>query len=307
MVSPTPSTSANPPLSYAERAKKAQNIKPRGPSQHVLPSNVSIASNSTIAPSVEHPPPSTASKPPAPPSGPSSVSSVLEKPTTTTSVPSFISAHADSTEPPSPLSAAVPNEPNGHPKHSVSPATSTSSAALAPKTAPTPPVNVWTVRKEQMAQARALNQPRAPQPSALSPKPAQPVNQQTQASAAVSQRDVRSEVPDATTSRRTIPSSLPSQNPGLTQRVVSVPATSSAVATNGSSSHANLNDDPFTVRPRAQAMAAAMPPSVEDVESWPEVGKAPTASATPASADAKEKEEGTQSESSEGRTSRKST
>ena len=43
MVSPTPSTSVNPPLSYAERAKKAQNIKPRGPSQHVVPSNVSIA------------------------------------------------------------------------------------------------------------------------------------------------------------------------------------------------------------------------------------------------------------------------
>lgn len=298
MVSPAPSTSTNPPLSYAERAKKAQNIKPRALSQLASPSNASVTSTQTIAPSADRAVPPATKPVTAPPPGPSHPPSVLEKPNVTASSSGSTSVQANSTRPPSPLSppASRPNEPNGHQKYAPAPS-SIPTSTTAPKTVSVPPVNVWNVRKEQMAQARALNQSRAPQPSASSLKSPQSVNQDPTPPAGV-RSDVSDAVSQPAASSSTPPTGVTSQR---------VPGSATTGATNGPSSHANSNDDPFTVRPRtAQSSVAAVPPSMDDVESWPEVGKTPTAAVAPASADVKEKEESTQSESSEGRASRKS-
>ncbi|KAI0746947.1 hypothetical protein C8Q80DRAFT_809229 [Daedaleopsis nitida] len=154
MVSSVPLAPANPPLSYAERAKKAQNTRThqiqRSASQStsVITPATPSSSASRAAPVVSPPPISKAS------SGPGGSDS--RTPTTNPPPPS-------SSKLPVPHAASLAPEPkqNGDVKH---PSDSASSVPSTPKQATASSTNVWTLRKEQMA-ARALTHSRSSQPS----------------------------------------------------------------------------------------------------------------------------------------------
>ncbi|OCH84757.1 hypothetical protein OBBRIDRAFT_839472 [Obba rivulosa] len=236
MVSP-PASSNPRPLSYADRAKKAQNLKPQNaPQQRISPQNASAPSSSIPAPNA-----------------PSSS-------TMTTSRPSS----------PVPAPASTVKGSNGDASHAdLSPAPS---AAPQQKAAAPPPVNVWTLRKEQMAaQVRArTNQG----PSQEKPPPSKDDSEQTISPSPFS--------PQAVAFSNTLPAvattSATAQN--IANHHTS-PATTPVSATNG---HAPLpnspSDDPFIVRPniapRPVVQPATLPPAIDDAESWPEVGKSVT-------------------------------
>ena len=107
---------------------------------------------------------------------------------------------------------------------------------------PTPPTsNVWNRRMEQMAQNRA----KSTQASSQATRPASSPQDPSITSQNTSQSASSPDAPSRNTSQK--------------------PSTSSQ---NGPPRHSE--DDAFVVRPRARA------PGVDDIESWPEVGKAVT-------------------------------
>jgi la-related protein 1 len=255
MVSPSVSTARVPPLSYADRAKKAQNIKspnsvpPPHTVVHSAPpsgSNTSTASGSTALSN-------------------SSASQSNSNPTSVDITPS--SSIILTTRPSSPLphTADVPDiKPmNGDlraTKDLTPKSPSTAAAQSSPQKLP-PTVNVWSLRKEQMAaQAQAArtpstqSMPQISKPPVVSRNPATPRPPPS--------RPYSDKLPNGPHGLSSIKS-----NHGLTSPVVMA------------------SDDPFVVRlPAQNSRAPRLPlpiPAVDDTESWPEVGKSLSSTATP--------------------------
>jgi len=231
MVTQPQSTTTKPaPLSYADRARnhtknESSPTKPavNGVSANTLPpASTSGASKPTTAIKVSPPNPK---HPPAPSMRQPSTSNSSTQSTGTNSTLS-VNGH--------------PPTINGHP-----PTTSDTS------TPPHPPVNIWNLRKEQMAQSQATQRPSVV-PPAKDPPP----------SVASQHRD-------------------PSTGSGLREGAISSRPIHS---TNGGSTVGSENDDPFVVKPRSSQPLNSIPP-VEDKESWPEVGSSIT---TPTSNNGKE-------------------
>ncbi|KAH9921379.1 hypothetical protein B0H21DRAFT_199855 [Amylocystis lapponica] len=280
MVSPQSSTTANPPpLSYADRAKKAQNIKSKTlpSSQRIVSQNVAKPAASPVAPSTSSAGSSTVASTSASNPSPSHASISIN---VTPASSAALSARTTS-GPPSPMLSPTPQHPNGDVKrtgtHSSGPHT-----VSVPKPTPAPPVNVWNLRKEQMAQTRLLSQSR-PAPSSSSQKPPQSGSQDAVLSPPIARRP--SDAPSDT-----IPA--PSNSTAL-QNVTNHRSHStmgSGPLVNGHNAHTNNGDDPFVVRPRvAQQSPVVSTPSVDDAESWPEVGR--PAQGDSGQAESKDKEE----------------
>ena len=225
MVAQPQSSSTRPtPLSYADRARnrsKNESLPPKPAANGV--------SADTLSP-VNTPGPSkpTAAIKVSPPNlkrSPSLSAPSMRQSSTSTS-------SARSTETNSTLSVnGRPPATNGH----LQPTSETI-------TPPNPPVNIWDLRREQMAQIQATRRSPATSPAKdLAP------------SAAPRDHDLNtsSGLRDGSASLRSVPS------------------------TTGASTLVQENDDPFVVKPRNSQSSNPFPP-VEDKESWPEVGSSVT-------------------------------
>lgn len=291
MVPSAQLASANPPIqSYAERARKAQNARssPQVAQQRSISQNASsstagstttAAASSAAARPSAHTPPSTASKTPA------SSHPVNDARSSTTSHPPPSSSSKSATPP----AADHPVEPrsNGDVNQNADSAISAPSAAVQ-KQAPAPSVNVWAMRKEQMA-ARGISQPPA--------NAAFPLPSESSASLLVPSQSSSSPSTLLPSTSGTSSSSKPS---------LAVPAS------NGHLAPPSAHDDPFVVRP-GRSPPILSPPAIDDAESWPEVGQAaatpPHASNSGPEGKTKEGEEdrGHEREASQGHGARKST
>ena len=268
MVYPAPlAGAANPPLSYAERVKKAQNAKPsaqsapqRSVSQGAFPM-ISAASSSAVRPAAA-PTPSAAplkATPSTPLSSDSRISSAA--PLSSSSKPTMPPSHDVALEPrPNGDLTSQPGSDSG---------ASAPNSAPAPKQAAAPPVNVWNVRKEQMA--RVLTQSR--------PSQSLPSSQSAPSALLSPTKESFQEI-----------SLVPPVSAIAGADVVST-RTSPAPKTNGHSTPPTTvdYDDPFVVRPgRSPASLSQTPPAIDDTENWPEVGQA--AAAQPITENAKGRE-----------------
>ncbi|RDB16034.1 hypothetical protein Hypma_003441 [Hypsizygus marmoreus] len=257
MASPSISSQPkNPPLSYAERAKKAQNIRspislqPPRTVVHSIPSpNGPAAASSSFLPSIS-----------APRSSQDNVDHSL--------------SHSNDTFPSQPLlHSPTALTTDGSSSHSTSSAKRTSNdlaakalSIVAAHTAPvkSPVVNIWQLRKEQMAAARSVPQ-QNPSKTPVSQSVAIPV---------------RSTIPTDSTSSKPLPPKTPHDS------APSIPHGPSATAkVNGvTPAQPAVENDPFVVRISAKPARVQMPsvpPPVSDSESWPEVGKSTPASIAP--------------------------
>ena len=146
--------------------------------------------------------------------------------------PSTSNSSTQSTETNTKLSAnGRPPTANGH--------TPTTPDTITP---PHPPVNVWNVRRERMAQSQATRRTSVIPPTRDPPPPL-----------ASQDRD-------------------PNTTPGLRE---GAPSSRPVSPTNGASTLGSENDDPFVVKPRNLQPSHPVP-HVEDKESWPEVGSSLT-------------------------------
>ncbi|KAI0674457.1 hypothetical protein C8Q78DRAFT_989386 [Trametes maxima] len=298
MASPAPlATAKPPPLSYAERAKKApQNVK----------SSPQVASQRSISqgapPSVAHSVSSTAALRPAGAAAPTSPPSVSNpappghqaadaRAPSTPSHPAAVSS-SKSTTPPTTEPLAEPGS-NGDVNRNGDSQSSAPSASLAPKQASAPPVNVWNVRKEKMA-ARTLPPSRSVESTSLPRR--NPAASTTQ-----------TVTPEASTLFAS------SSNPSVAPQMK---ISQSAPALNGRLAPLADDDDLFVVRPGRSppnpSSSNTTPPAIDDTESWPEVGQAaatpPHASNGRAEGKTKggDEERGHEREASQGHGSRKS-
>lgn len=221
MVAQPQSSTARPtPLSYADRARNRSKNESLPPKPAV--NGLSVGTLSPVnrpGPSK----PSAAIKVPSPnlKHSPSLYAPSMRQPSTSNS--SVRSAETNSTL----LLNGRPPAVNGHP-----PSTSES---ITPSH---PPVNIWSLRKEQMAQTQATQRPSAIPPA----------------------EDLPSSVPPRDRDLNT--------SSGLRGGAVSL---RSIPSTNGASTLALENEDPFVVKSRNLQPSNPFPP-VEDKESWPEVG-----------------------------------
>ncbi|KAI0635318.1 hypothetical protein C8Q77DRAFT_697325 [Trametes polyzona] len=287
MVSPAPLAAANsPPLSYAERAKKAQNA--RSPPQVAQQRAVSQGTPSSAANSTSTAPTFASSRPAGLVS--SSISSKA-------SPPSHLAGDAQPSSASQPHSAATSKV--ATPSTGDQPAASRSngdvnhagdSAPSAQKQTSAPPVNVWAVRKEQMA-ARGLSQSRSTNSVSAMPS-------HYPAPALATSQSAPDAVPLAA-SASAASTSAPAKTSSATPSI------------NGQLAAASDYDDPFIVKP-GRSPPTLTPPAIDDAESWPQVGQAvatpPQASNGRTEAKAKESDEerGHEREASQGHGSRKS-
>ncbi|CCM02501.1 uncharacterized protein FIBRA_04603 [Fibroporia radiculosa] len=249
MVSQAP-LSKNPPLSYADRAKKAQNAGQKSSSsQRVFSqamstgatstSNIATSGPSTIprneGNAVESP--SLAAVPPA--SSPQSVSPL----------PSQVNANGDVKHPVNDsLAAGPPAQTETFP----------TSASISDSISPQPPaVNVWNLRKEQMAQARARsnhNSIQKPLSSANHPPLQEP---HLRGSSILQEQNTRIGTASSSTSQ-----------PVVTAGPAAAAGRSAQSMTNGNGDAHSEGSEAAVLRPQARALQVA-----DDEENWPEVGK----------------------------------
>ncbi|EJF63818.1 hypothetical protein DICSQDRAFT_160326 [Dichomitus squalens LYAD-421 SS1] len=262
MVSPAPLAPANPPLSYADRAKKAQqNARPAAPQQPL--SRASSQATSSIVTAASSP---TASRPNV--VSPSASRPSLPIPTGTDP---RISPAATSSKPTSPSSADLSSNPrpNGDVNHHHGPTSSDPPALSTSRQSTVPPVNVWDKRKAEMAASSRASartqssQPLQPMSSSINPS----LVASSASSPPPSSLDV-SAGPSVSVSADISVKSSPSMPPSNT---------------NGHVAHPHDYDDPFVVRPgRSPSVlnptppSITTPPAIDDAESWPEVGQAAT-------------------------------
>lgn len=245
MVSPVPSTSTqNPPLSYADRVKKSQGIPP--------------SSASTSAPSATRPIPrsiSTSSSSAPPPPKPAQAQASLS--TGNVEIAAKEEQLAVSTD-----SVSKPTDTNGGLDVTHASPVGGSSSAPASKVTSPPVVNVWNVRKAQMA--RGL--------------PSQPLSDPSSSTA-----QKHSSNPSPNTSIPPSSAASPSINGS------SIPASQQngrnahpPADINGSDSKLKVLRDPPEQPQFAQGNTTRVP-DLEDASAWPEVGKmgaAPISSGT---------------------------
>ena len=243
------------PLSYAERAKKAQNIKspvtPQVPRSANPPPTPILVTTATTSDSTDitsdFPPVHVAADPdPSPPLSPPGMDPLVPPGANT----------INGSSPPS--------------KNLVSAALSIVAAHSSIQKPLPPPVNVWNVRKMAQAQHQQSQlKPSSvsqPTPNASLPKSApQPVMKHV-----LSAHDN-----DAAPPLRRPPDA---RHNGNSQRL----GQNARVPANGvGHPSSNDNEDPFVVRvysrpQRPPPPAVPQPPSIHDTDSWPEVGKAPS-------------------------------
>ncbi|PCH44968.1 hypothetical protein WOLCODRAFT_139352 [Wolfiporia cocos MD-104 SS10] len=237
MVSPQPSVSpSNPPLSYADRAKKAQNSgKKISPALQRTPSQTSPTAAASASSSALN---STADRPTAVAAAYEAQSLLPVSGEVASATPTASSAQSAS---------GLPLPPNGKDDGDANPsgtdvaASSEQEAPAMSKRASVPATNVWNVRIEQFAQARAR--------SSGSAQTTPPSNGLAHAN------ETTPRASDPVGSLNAASSGSTAQN-GRSQATLSVP--SAALS-------APDDDDVFVVRPRPIPM---------DDQSWPEVGKA---------------------------------
>jgi hypothetical protein len=251
MVSPTPATTAQPPvLSYAESAKKAQGVKPP-----------SLQAQKHLSNPPRQPAPSASAVEPKKPGKPSppveaAQISLADLSLRDVSAPSAqganLSSHSSNSESTAQISNTREVPAHDPPSAGVPPPTPTTQPPSA-KAAPVP--NVWDQRIQQRAQARS--QPRPPQSlphTAASHAPCAPSPQDSSAAPSGSQQ------PDVMTSASVQSTqSPPSSNLNG--------ASSSTSGTSAGTTPASRKNLPLSPHP---------PPLVADAESWPEVGKGHT-------------------------------
>jgi hypothetical protein len=260
MVSPTPATTAQPPvLSYAESAKKAQGVRPAS-----LPHAPKHLFNPPRQPPVPAPAPEP--KKPGKPSPPVEVAqiSLADLSLHDASAPSAPGANPPSH--PSSSEAHISNtrEVAAHDSSSAGVLPPTPTSQLPPaKAAPAPVPNVWNQRMiQQRTQVRS--QPRPPQPvlqtaSSHVPRAPSPPRDSSAASSGSRQSDV------------TISTSAQSaQSPSSS--VLNGASTSSTSASSAGTTPSSRKDLPLSPH---------LPPVVADAESWPEVGKCHIPTARP--------------------------
>jgi hypothetical protein len=251
MVSPTPATTAQPPvLSYAESAKKAQGARPAS-----LPHAQKHLSNPPRQPPASVPAPEP--KKPGKPSPPVEVAqiSLADLTLRDASAPSAPGANPPSHPSNSESTAHISNTRDvaSIDSSSVGAVPPTPTSQLPPaKAAPVP--NVWNQRMiQQRTQARS--QPRPPQPvpqtaSSHVPRAPSPPRDSSAASSGSRQSDL------------TISTSAQSaQSPSSS---VLNGASTSTSASSAGTTPSSRKDLPLSPHP---------PPVVADAESWPEVGK----------------------------------
>lgn len=259
MVSPTPATTAQPPiLSYAESAKKAQGVRPAS-----LPHAQKHISNPPRQPPASAPGPEP--KKPGKPSPPVEVAQIA------LADPSLHDASAPGAPGANPPSHPANSESTAHISNTreaadidsssvgVVPPTTTSQLPPA-KAAPVP--NVWNQRMiQQRTQARSQPRPAQPVPQTASsyvPRAPSPPRDSSAASSGSRQSDI------------TISTSAQSaQSPSSS---VLNGASTSTSASSAGTTPSSRKDLPLSPHP---------PPVVADAESWPEVGKSHTPAAKP--------------------------
>jgi hypothetical protein len=234
LASSTPASAKQPHLSYAERAKRA--------------------ASSIAAPAARARPAAT--------NGNARVSTQSISPASSSTNNTSASSNA-LTRPP------TPPQPQQNESTGTTAPESEFSVPTVPKNSSKPPTNVWAARKEQMAQRVAATQSPAgvstlPRPPSLSQASSQSENSQVAPTMA--------QLPDKSASVN----ARPPLNGITTATGLSNPLLP-AVARN------KIDDDPFVVRlpPHLQASSSTnassssgkTPPSIDDVESWPEMGK----------------------------------
>lgn len=241
MVSTVPSSSTqNPPLSYADRVKKAQGIPP------------SNAAPSASSSSRQPPRTSSFTVPAAPvPQWPIPQPSPVRN------------QEPAAKEDPAPLPAEPVTksaEPNGDVKSAHANPVGEPSSASAPKQQQSPPVvNVWNLRRQQMASSRGLAPRPGPEPSSSQvPKPAPPSPL------------------DQPAPLHATPSGLTNGSPASTSQEnghSAVPASpiDAANETKSTSAHDQA------AQPQVTPATAAPLPHLKDAAAWPEVGKIATA------------------------------
>ncbi|KAH9897012.1 hypothetical protein C8Q73DRAFT_664658 [Cubamyces lactineus] len=259
MVSPAPLAAANtPPLSYADSAKKAPNAKTSSQVVATRHNTQSVpTSTANITASTAH---SSATPRPAALIAPNiaSKASSSSRSTTDTTIASTASPPlpGPSAHSATPLAAERLAETKSNGDVSLN-GDSTLSAPSVPSTqkqAPAPPVNVWNIRKEQMA-ARALNQN-------------QPRTTNTPSVASnhiLSSALLSAQPPAPEASAPGASSSQTSPNPSMKPSPV-------ISATNGHPVSSTEEDDPFVVR-LGRTPPNPTPPAIDDTESWPQVRK----------------------------------
>lgn len=257
MVSPSATSSSKaPPLSYADRAKKGQNIKPPNqpqPNQPAAkPSN--ILTNSASANSSGTEPSTTPSKP----MNADDAQNPSASPSRPQAAPASPPASASDPSAPKGMNGDTPAAPEAPPVNAA-PAAATASTPLKPV------VNVWSLRKEQMAQQAAARSQSSTQP----PPP------------------LATSIPSTSQRPNTSKSPLPaSQNAGpqISSRVTPLQPTDAShpkprtkPQINGANTDIDEEDDPFVVKMSPNVsrrpLSSAPPPAAVDAESWPEVGK----------------------------------
>lgn len=243
MVSPAPSAPQNPPvLSYADRAKKARSANSQ-PSSSTRPQSQ--------LPPANPPPPTTASA--ALP-----VLNTAPDPGASLTPASGSANHRPSQQKASPSTSGdselpvqdTPNDANLHNAKLPSPISEPPTKSAAP-----PKVNVWNLRKEQMAQARATSHTQAV-PGSANSRTAQP------------QEASVSHAPDgpSSTNGSTTVASGSSQKPSINGNGIDTPQ------------HGQKKS------PTTQ-VSRAVPP-VDDATSWPTVGTAAAGTLRPSGSEA---------------------
>lgn len=253
-VSPKP-----PPLSYADRAKKGKNVgaqnslsSQRGHSQSVSASSTTTAistapsSSSTISSSSNIDIVKSASLEANPQSQSTPILRLSEDPDQQFPPPSNKDVAKSGPKTERADSSADPPPPLIRNTKQASP----------------PVVNVWNIRKEKLAQARALSQTQPESttaPQSLSAAKSQGASPNTL-------RVEHAEASLANSPRATVPPSKPSQ-----------PSTENTLPVNGHS--VNEGHDPFVVHPNlAQSSRIPIPP---DSENWPAVGNTAASPSSP--------------------------
>ena len=237
MVSPAPSASSKPPmLSYAERAKKARNINPQTPLATRNPPHAT--SSPTSAPTA-----STA------PSAPLTSSNPVPEPEISIAPTAPTTNHQPPQQAPTVTSSADNQSSSARDTSGDNSSPATSSSELPQKPQAVPVVNVWNLRKEQMAQARANNSQSQMTQAVQNTRP---------------QISQDKGIPQAS-ELSSIPNGSPPAGSGSSQKP--------AINGNGTGGHQSKKAS------SAQSTRSAVPPSVEDSTSWPTVGMSVTAPA----------------------------
>ncbi|EKM56538.1 uncharacterized protein PHACADRAFT_253726 [Phanerochaete carnosa HHB-10118-sp] len=252
MMSNVQHSAQSPPLSYADRVKKSQraNAAPSTSSQRPQ-----AGSQSPSASAVTQPNAAKAAKPPA-----------AEPPAKLQQVAPPAPTDRQSSSPVTPRKAAEHKPINGQPSSSTVDPVAGPSSTPAKKAAAPPMVNVWSLRKEQMARAHSQQTTKSSESSSQAPvlslKDPSPASTAPIASIASTASSSASASTFAQKEPEASSSTLPPK-----PAAADLPASTEE------------EDDPWVVQPNRAPTAVPLPRL--DATSWPEVGKALSSASNP--------------------------